>query len=99
MTDHGKSDISKLVSVKPLEWENFDAWEFWARSSVGTYYVRERNGIWKTTLDKRSSDALIYEYTTDGLTPNDFEAGRQAAQRDFERRILACLTTRMEAAP
>jgi len=96
MTDHSKSDISELVMVKPLKWENFDAWEFWAKSPFGTYYVRERRGVWETTIRTISGEVLIYEYTTDGVTPNDFEAGRLAAQADFERRILACLTTRKE---
>jgi len=96
MTDYGKSDISDLVSVKPMEWENFDAWEFWAKSPFGTYYVRERRGVWETTIRTISGEVLIYEYTTDGVTPNDFEAGQLAAQDDFERRILACLTTSKE---
>lgn len=92
------TDVSKLVRAKPLEWDNFDAWEFWASSAVGTYYVRERRGVWETTIRTISGEVLIYEYTTDGVTPNDFEAGQLAAQADFERRILACITARMENA-
>ena len=76
------------VKVKPLVWECFDAWTYWAFCVVGTYRVQERNGVWKAILDDTN---LIYEYTTDSLTPNDFEAAQLAAQADYEARIRAAL--------
>jgi hypothetical protein len=81
------------VGVRPLVWENFDAWEYWARSPVGTYYVRERNGVWKAVLDAKAGMTIVYEYTTDGLTPEDYQAAKTAAQADYTARILAALTT------
>ena len=83
------------VKVKPLKWENFDAWTYWARCPIGTYHVEERNGVWKATLDRNRGLELVYEYTTDGLTPDDFQAAQIAAQADYEARVLAAL----EAAP
>ena len=79
--------------IKSLVWENFDAWSYWAKSVVGTYRVREINGVWRTTLDCEGGDRVqpIYEYMTDDLTPLDFEAAQLAAQADYEARIMAAL--------
>ena len=79
------------VKVKPLVWETFDVWTQWAKCAVGTYRVQERTGVWKAVLDRKDNTDLIYEYTTDGLTPDDFEAAQLAAQADYEARILAAL--------
>ena len=79
------------VKVEPLVWETFDAWTHWAKCAVGIYRVKERNGVWKAILDSKDAAHLIYEYTTDGLTPNDYEAAQLAAQADYEARILAAL--------
>ena len=79
------------VKVKPLVWETFDVWTQWAKCAVGTYRVQERTGVWKAVLDRKDNTDLIYEYTTDGLTPDDFEAAQIAAQADYEARILAAI--------
>jgi len=85
------------VKVKPLVWENFDAWTYWATCAIGVYRVQERNGTWNATLHRKDDADLIYEYTTDGLTPNDFEAAQLAAQADYEARILAAIQPDPEA--
>lgn len=79
------------VAVKPLVWENFGN-EYWAKSLIGTYYVRERNRIWKTTIDTKSGETVVYEYGTDAITPDDFLAAKASAQADYETRIRAALT-------
>ena len=79
------------IEIKPLEWESFDAWTYWAKSPLGSYRVQERNGAWRATLDVKMGETLVYEYTTDGLTPNDFEAAQLAAQADYTDRILSAL--------
>ena len=91
--------VTPGVRVKPLAWENFDAWTYWAKSEVGTYRVKERNGVWKATLDDDTGALLIYEYTTDGLTPDDFQAAQLAAQADYEARILSALDLTPQPAP
>jgi hypothetical protein len=83
--------LSGAVKVKPLVWENFDAWTYWATCAVGTYHVHERNGVWKSIIQRKDGAELIYEYTTDGLTPDDFEAAQVASQADYEARILSAL--------
>ena len=85
----GASEMT--VKVKPLVWETFDVWTQWAKCAVGTYRVQERTGVWKAVLDRKDNTDLIYEYTTDGLTPDDFEAAQLAAQADYEARVLAAL--------
>lgn len=87
------------VRVKPLVWENFDAWTFWARCPVGSYQVEERNGVWKATLDNTRGLEVVYEYTTDGLTSDDFQGAKAAAQADYEARILAALEPHVNEMP
>ena len=100
-TDH-EAEIARLIAerdaalagavkVKPLVWENFDAWTYWAKCAFGTYRAQERNGVWKATLQRGDNTELIYEYTTDGLTPGDFEAAQVAAQADYDARILTAI--------
>lgn len=94
--------IPSQVTVKPLVWHNFDAWTFWAESTSGTYRVEERNGYWRATLNLPQTDHIIYEYDTDGTTPNDFEAAQMACQFDHEARILAAIDltpTAVDASP
>lgn len=77
--------------VKRLEWHNFDAWTHWAEGACGTYHVEERNGYWQVEL---RVGGLVHGVTqTDDTTPADLDAAKAAAQRDYEARILASLTT------
>ena len=89
--------LAGAVKVKPLVWKNFDAWTYWAKCAFGTYRAQEGNGVWKATLRRGDNTELIYEYTTDGLTPKDFEAAHLAAQADYEARILAAIQPNPEA--
>ena len=76
-------------AVKPLVWQNFDAWTFWAESLCGTYYVTERNGTWIAELKSQGSVRIIYEI-------DDFDTAKAAAQADYEARIRSALTTEGE---
>jgi len=76
-------------AVKPLVWQNFDAWTFWAESLCGTYYVTERNGTWIAELKSQGSVHIIYEI-------DDLETAKAAAQADYEARIRSALTTEGE---
>lgn len=88
------SDIRALpavqVTVKPLEWHNFDAWTHWAEGVCGTYHVEERNGYWQVEL---RGGGLVHGVTqTDDTTPADLDAAKAAAQADYEARIRSALT-------
>lgn len=71
-------------TVKPLVWEEFDAWTAWADSPVGRYSWDGE----KITLSTQSS------YVGDGAGNwliTTFEAAKSAAQADFDRRVKECL--------
>ena len=74
-------------AIKPLVWDNFDAWTFWAESLCGTYYVTERNGTWIAELKSQGSVHIIYEI-------DDFDTAKAAAQADYEARIRSALVDR-----
>lgn len=76
------TDLSKIV--KPLEWNNFDAWNWWAESNAGTYNVTERNGVWKTELCYGGMRHVVYEI-------DDYETAVEAANLDNARRILSAI--------
>ena len=76
-------------AVKPLVWQNFDAWTFWAESAVGTYHVDARNGFWVTKNEYQNASRIVYEI-------DDLETAKAAAQADYEARIRSALTTEGE---
>ena len=89
MTDHGKSDVSKLVRVAQLEWEDEYNDEVEAKGPLAKYNIaRVLGGSWWVTIGGY--------FVAEGA---DLDAVKAAAQADFERRILACITTRTGAAP
>lgn len=73
------------VRVKPLEWEDKPGLSF-AKTSIGTYFIRERHGYWKLELD----DAVITASDTAIVFPS-LRAAKAAAQADYEARIMAAL--------
>ena len=84
-----------LGMIKPLEWENFDACTWWARTHLFTYRINERTGIWITTrsaaghnkrnsLTNQSADYIVYEI-------DDLETAKAAADADNVEQILAAL--------
>jgi hypothetical protein len=81
MTDTRREEIA----VKPLEWEWFDAWTWWAETVVGKYRVEERGKQWAWTLNEADS------YTHGENEESEF-AAKAAAQADYERRILSAIT-------
>lgn len=86
MTDHSKSDVSELVSVKPLEWEDEYRGEIEAKGPLAKYNIeRAPDGGWWVGIGGYSIAEVA-----------DLDAAKAAAQADFERRILACLTARKE---
>ena len=87
MTDHGKSDVSKLVRVKPLEWGEVSDIFWSAQTPFGTHY-----GV----LSRPDGSGSWYLWPDEHTRCESPELARSAAQTDFERRILACITTRME---
>lgn len=74
--------------VKPLEWENFDAWTWWARTPIGVYRVQEREGRWTTAF---SWEGHSRQNSVD-VDDNSEAAAKSAARADYERRILSALT-------
>ena len=85
MTDHGKSDVSKLVRVAQLEWDDDEEAPF-AYPPAGFSEVWHGNDGWEASF----CDVLILPVC------RTKEEAKAAAQSDFEHRILACITTRME---
>lgn len=85
------TDVSKLVRVKPLEWmtPNFPGCPY-ARTIAGAYWVRafEPDEVW-----------LELDGIEIGGRFHSIDAAKAAAQADFERRILDCITARTGAAP
>lgn len=97
MTDHSKSDVSKLVRVKPLEWRQatYNRSSKEAHCECGAYSVgRQRGGSWIAvrrfiTDDGQSEDTILGVSDLRRIAMDDCEDDRA-------RRILACLTARME---
>ena len=79
-----EAKLAQGVRVKPLVWQHFDTWTWWAESLAGTYCVTERNGFWKTELRTVNASHIIYEI-------DDFETAIVAAQDDHEARILSAI--------
>lgn len=90
MTDHSKSDVSKLVRVAELEWEKSEisGWNGDYHTVPSGYTVRCADEWgWKFS----GYGSVGYAYSP--------EAAMRDAQADFEHRILACITTRTGTAP
>lgn len=69
----------------PEPWEDF-GWEQHAKSAVGTYRVLNRKGLWRAVIHCVEDAYFIAE--TENL-----EAAKAAAQRDYEARVRAALST------
>jgi len=67
------------ASIKPLKWENFDAWTYWAETIVGTYRLTERDGKWRLSVDKGGPVERIV-----GADIASAEDGMKRAQEDFD---------------
>ena len=87
MTDHSKSDVSKLVRVMQLKWEEV-ADTFWsAQDPFNTHY-----GV----LARPDGSGSWYLWPDGHTRCENVDAAKAAAQADFESRILARLTARKE---
>lgn len=93
MADHDKSDVSKLVRVVDLPWvrnsvRGVITHHHIAHSPIGTY---------ECGVDIASIPYWLFgdqSFDAAGIAE-----AKAAAQADFERRILACITARTETAP
>jgi hypothetical protein len=81
----------QAVTVKALEWDNFDADTWWCHTEVGTYRVNKRSGQWSTV------NSVGDDTSTIGPQENSEKAAKATAQADYERRILSAVTARPEA--
>jgi len=90
MTDHGKSDVSKLVRVVPLMWKEQSKSHFALAIGLTYLITHDFDGWHVLIVTGREMSGIV-----DGVF-SAIDAAKAAAQADFERRILACLTTRME---
>jgi len=72
--------------VQPLEWENFDAWTWWAHTPIATYLVNERSGQWTAQRKQRvNGERFLYQME------NTEEAAKAAAQNHHTNTILAAV--------
>jgi hypothetical protein len=84
-----RAELERLV--RPLEWENFDAWTFWAETPMGTYRIEVRDDhaviltFNKTVIRYVDEDGQDY-----GGWPS-IERAQQASEPDHTRRVLAML--------
>jgi hypothetical protein len=82
------ADRIEELEAKPvlrrLEWDNFDAWTWWAEAIGGVYHITERNGAWRVVFSRAGSvndRSIIYEI-------DDFETAQAAAQYDHDEKLL-----------
>jgi len=88
MTDHGKSDVSKMVRVKPLEWE--------VPVRQGFLFVFSMAGIYRISALVPDEVWLDLNGTGIGGRHHSVDLAKAAAQADFERRILACIEPQVQ---
>lgn len=90
MTDHGKSDVSNLVRVVPLMWKEQSKSHFALAIGLTYLITHDFDGWHVLIVTGREMSGIV-----DGVF-SAIDAAKAAAQADFERSILACITTRME---
>jgi len=96
--DHEGTQMTpeQLALIKPLDWNNFAAWTYWAEAVAGTYRVTERSGSWRVSIKTRDSEQFLHE--TDGYN-GTLEIAQEVANAHNRARILAALDlTAFEAA-
>ena len=101
MTDVNKAALPHLsapcaVEVKKLEWQeptkaSNGCWT--AKCLIGTYSVVNENG-WYAVLDEHAWGLAGFEWSSTDLSNDTRQTAFDAAQADFERRILSCVVAK-----
>lgn len=73
--------------VPELPWECFDAWTWWAKTSIGNYRVNERQGRWSASIGFGTSSIHKELEAQD----NTEASAKAACQAEFVRIATAAL--------
>lgn len=101
MTDHGKSDVSKLVWL-PYPNPVFAGPDVAIADAPFSHRYQVQRDPWATSFIAFLAPRLPITSSTlwwESKGHETLEVAKAAAQADFERRIFACITARTGAAP